>query len=65
MKTISLWTDEINHDLECKIMECFNKTFSQTKSIDYFQWKFRDNPFGKSLHIIVFDKNKVVATRVF
>lgn len=65
MKTISLWTDEINHDLECKIMECFNKTFSQTKSREYFQWKFRENPFGKSLHIIVLDKNKVVATRVF
>ena len=65
MRIVALWTNEIKQDLERKIMICFKKTFSQTKSKEYFQWKFRNNPFGESLHVIVFDKSKVVATRVF
>jgi len=65
MKIISLWTSEVDVALEEKIMSCFNMTFSQAKSDNYFQWKFRDNPFGESLHIVVIEKNKVISTRVF
>ena len=65
MKIIALWTNEINTTLENGIMACFNKTFSQSKPTNYFQWKFRDNPFGESLHIIASDKDKVISTRVF
>jgi len=61
----SLWTGEIDKPLEINIMSCFNMTFSQTKPDNYFQWKFRDNPFGESLHIIVTNKDKVISTRVF
>ena len=51
--------------MESELMSCFNETFSQTKPENYFQWKFRDNPFGDSLHIVVTDKDKIVSTRVF
>ena len=65
MKITPYWTNEINASLENDIMSCFNKTFSQTKPSNYFQWKFRQNPFGESLHIVVTNKNKVISTRSF
>ena len=65
MNVIPLWTKEINLSLENQIMSCFNETFSQTKHGNYFQWKFHDNPFGESLHIIVMDRDKVVGARAF
>ena len=64
-KFFYFWTDQINLQIESKIMSCFNKTFFQIYPDNYFNWKFRRNPFGKSLHIIVLDKNKIIATRAF
>jgi hypothetical protein len=65
MKLTSFWTSEITDSMEEKVMACFNATFSQNKHHNYFKWKFRDNPFGESLHIIVEDEHKVISTRVF
>jgi GNAT superfamily N-acetyltransferase len=59
------WTSEIDADLEGEIMQCFSNTFSQVKNPDYFRWKFRDNPFGDSLHIVSRDRGKVIGSRVF
>ncbi len=65
MEITTLWTSEISSLMESELMSCFNETFSQTKPENYFQWKFRDNPFGDSLHIVVTDEDKIVSTRVF
>ncbi len=65
MDIFALWTHEIDFDLEKKIMNCFNATFLQSKKDNYFKWKFRDNPFGDSLHIICTQDNEVIASRVF
>lgn len=65
MKFSYLWTSEINHNLEKKIMSCFDKTFTKKSSRNYFKWKYRDNPFGDSLHIVVLIKDKVIASRAF
>ena len=65
MDIFSLWTHEIDHDLEKKIMDCFNTTFAESKKENYFKWKFRENPFGDSLHIVCIHKNEVIASRVF
>ena len=46
-------------------MNCFNATFLQSKKDNYFKWKFRDNPFGDSLHIICTQDDEVIASRVF
>jgi hypothetical protein len=65
MKYLYFWTDKVNANLEKKIMRCFDKTFSQISKKNYFKWKYRNNTFGKSLHIIALDKKKVVASRAF
>ena len=65
MKFSYYWTSEVNQALEKKIMLCFDKTFDNNSSKNYFKWKYRDNPFGESLHIIALNKNKVVASRAF
>ncbi|RLA74072.1 MAG: hypothetical protein DRG11_06235 [Epsilonproteobacteria bacterium] len=65
MEIISIYTSEIDKDLEEQIMKCFNITFSENKPSNYFKWKYKDNPFGDSLHVIVIDNNQVIATRVF
>ena len=65
MEITSLWTSEINGALELEIMSCFEDTFATSKSGNYFKWKFRDNPFGESLHILVTNRGKVIGTRVF
>jgi len=65
MQIKSYWTSEVSHLLEQAIMNCFNKTFSQQKPPSYFQWKFRDNPFGDSLHILVFDDSNLISVRTF
>jgi len=65
MKFSYYWTSEVNQALEKKIMLCFDKTFNNNSSKNYFKWKYRNNPFGESLHIIALNKNKVVASRAF
>ena len=65
MKFSYYWTSQISQVLEKKIMKCFDKTFNKNSSKNYFKWKYRNNPFGESLHIIALDKKKVVATRAF
>lgn len=65
MEIIALYTSQIDMILEQKIMNCFNATFDESKPDGYFQWKYRDNPFGDSLHIIVLENEKVISTRVF
>ena len=65
MQYFSYWTKEINTNLEKKIMKCFDKTFFQLSPKNYFKWKYRNNPFGESLHIVALDKKKIVASRAF
>jgi hypothetical protein len=65
MKISYYWTRQISQTLEKKIMACFDRTFNRNSSKNYFKWKYRNNPFGDSLHIIALDKKKVVASRAF
>jgi len=64
MKISYCYSDQINKNLEKKIIKCFEKTFSIHVTKNYFKWKFIKNPFGKSLHIIVSKKKKIIASRV-
>jgi hypothetical protein len=64
-KITHLWTDQINKNIENKIISCFNKTFSHKYTNNYFDWKFRKNPFGKSLHIIGMNNKKIISSRAF
>lgn len=64
-KITYLWTNKINKNIENKIMSCFNKTFAHKYNDSYFDWKFRKNPFGKSLHIFVMDKDRIISSRAF
>ena len=61
----TLYSNEIDSNLEKEIMECFNSSFNQKKSKKYFKWKYFDNPFGHSIHILVYDKLKLVSSRAF
>lgn len=65
MKTYAVWTKDISPQLQARLMTCFTKSFDQEKSDRYFKWKFRDNPFGDSLHVYAEIDQRVVASRVF
>ena len=58
-------TSEIDKTREAELMEAFCTTFSVQKPENYFQWKFRDNPFGDSIHVLVYDEGKLISTRAF
>jgi hypothetical protein len=65
MDVAAFWTRDIDVLMEGQIMSCFTETFGDAKPANYFQWKFRDNPFGDSLHVTVSDGGKLVGSRVF
>lgn len=60
-----LKSGEVDEKTENEIMICFNETFSQKKSKLYFDWKFRNNPFGESIHILVYFENLLISSRAF
>ena len=53
----------------CEIDEIdalFHLSFgTKPTSIDYFKWKYLDNPFGDSYHLLTKDKGQLVASRAF
>ena len=59
------YSSKIDIKLEKKIMKCFNETFNQSKPQKYFKWKYKDNPFGESIHVLIYFENELVSTRVF
>lgn len=61
----AVWTKDVSQRLQARLMNCFTETFDQKKPENYFQWKFRDNPFGDSLHVYVEVDKTVVASRAF
>lgn len=60
-----LKSGEVDEKTENEIMICFNETFSQKKSKLYFDWKFRNNPFGDSIHVLAYLNNIMISSRVF
>jgi len=60
-----LKSSEVDQQTEQDIMNCFNKTFDQKKSNLYFNWKFRENPFGDSIHVLIYFKDDLISTRAF
>lgn len=60
-----LKTSEIDGFTEQQTMNVFCSTFNKNKPANYFQWKFRDNPFGESIHVLVYDEGNLISTRVF
>ena len=57
-----LRSSEVDQQTEQDIMNCFNKTFDQKKSNLYFNWKFRENPFGDSIHVLIYFKDDLIST---
>ena len=64
-KFLIIKSKEVDQQIEQDIMNCFNQTFSQKKSKLYFDWKFRKNPFGDSIHVLVYLNKKLISTRAF
>lgn len=61
-----IWTSGIDHTRQKIINELFKNSFSQDlPSINYFRWKYRENPFGDSLHLLTSCDGTWVASRAF
>lgn len=61
-----LKTAEINTEFEKIITEIFTKSFSQKlPSQNYFNWKYKNNPEGDSLHLLTMAEGKWIASRAF
>lgn len=60
-----LLTSGISDNIEFEIMSCFNSTFFESKSDSYFRWKYRNNPFGESIHVLVKETGRIISTRAF
>ena len=58
-------TSDVDQTKEKELMTVFCTTFTSQKLEKYFQWKFRDNPFGESIHVLVYDEGNLISTRVF
>lgn len=59
-------TSEINQSEEKQISEEFARAFgTRLPSNDYFNWKYRCNPNGDSLHLIAFVDNEFAGCRTF
>mgnify|MGYP006076874827 CR=1 FL=1 len=44
----------------------FHSSFgTKAQSKNFFQWKYLDNPFGDSFHLLTRDGNKLIASRAF
>ncbi|MDA9262617.1 hypothetical protein N9P64_00760 [bacterium] len=65
LKIKILKSSEVDSKTENEVMDCFNETFNQKKSKLYFDWKFRANPFGESIHVLAYLDNLMVSSRVF
>ena len=65
MKTHAFWTKDVDPALQAKLMLCFDKSFKQKSADGYFDWKYKENPAGDSLHVFTETEGEVVASRVF
>jgi hypothetical protein len=59
-------SSELNHLEIVQINTLFHLSFgTKPMSTDHFKWKYLDNPFGDSYHLLTTDKGQLVASRAF
>lgn len=59
-------SSELNDYEIDQIDALFHVSFgTKPTSIDYFKWKYLDNPFGDSYHLLTKDEGQLVASRAF
>lgn len=59
------YSGELSHSDIRDSLDVFNTTFCDCKNEMYFEWKYLTNPQGGSLHIIGYDGDEPVLSRVF
>ena len=65
MEYVYKMTSELTvHDVD-DILSVLNTTFGNWGDKKFFQWKYHDNPYGNSLHMIAYDSDLPVATMAF
>lgn len=59
------WTSEMTPKQIHDFLSVFNDTFGSQWEDNYFQWKYQDNVYGDSLHVIGYDGDKPIHCRAF
>lgn len=58
-------SSEISEDETRHFIDVFNKVFDKNYGMNWFKWKYINNIYGDSFIVIVYDKDKPIATRSF
>lgn len=62
---ISKWTSELSISEISDMARCFDSAFGRSDFERNFYWKYIENPFGDSLHLLTYDADEMVASRSF
>ena len=65
IKFILYESDQLSIKQKSEILNLFDSTFSNSLSIKMFDWKYINNPFGNSLHLLGYFENELVLNRSF
>jgi len=58
-------TQEITNDDVEKFLNLFNFVFDEIKDNLWFNWKYKQNIYGDSIHVFAYDEDKLVGIRCF
>jgi len=59
------WTSQLNTSDIDGILSCFQSAFGEDTLRRNFNWKYTENPFGESLHLLTIFEGEIVAARSF
>lgn len=62
---VLLKSEKLSSENILDIINLFNDTFSNSLEMSYFNWKYLQNPFGSSLHLLGYLDNKLILSRSF
>ncbi len=58
-------SDQLSIKQKFEIIDLFGSTFSNKLTLKMFDWKYINNPFGNSLHLLGYCENELVLNRSF
>ncbi len=58
-------TSEVSKDDELSFLELFNFIFKEDMNSLWFDWKYRQNIYGDSIHVFAYDDIKLIGIRCF
>lgn len=58
-------TSEVSNEDELSFLKLFNFIFNEDMSSLWFDWKYRKNIYGDSIHVFCYDDKKLIGIRCF